>query len=695
MRPACRGSVSSEDSTGIITTGLWWGFNFVNYHLDFETFSEADLEEVGAAKYAEHPSTEILLASIAAEDGVVYTWENPRVTGKPADPKAVALLTEAFTNSENIIWAFSFMFEAFITNARAQIDLGLPPPKAHQWRCTQALARRAAMPESLAKLSEALQLKNRKDPKGAALIKLFSMPWTARKKRGEAPPAPRRIYPKDEPEKWADFCRYNAGDVLSEQEAHARLKPFEFKGGLLRTFQADWLMNLRGFKVDLPALDTAAKLIEAETSGLQEEFLRRAECNPTQREAVRTKLKELGLDMPDMTADTVEETLKTAKGEPAELLRLYSKLQYSAAKKVVSMRAMACADSRVRGAFCFHGARSGRWSGRAVQPQNFKKNNGAEKVPDEVYDFFQKPNLELEAFPYLFGGPSELAAKLIRRFIRGPFWDYDYSAIEARINCWVCGQNDILKDFADGVDVYRNMAASICGVKAVDIKDKSQNYMLGKQTVLGCGYQMSGDKAFTTWTENYWMRVTLEETNLAVATFRKKFHKVKGSWSRIDKAAKDAVRCPGQWFVARRLRFITQTIAGIPYLVMKLPSGRGIVYPYPEIKRVYKAAFEDTVDELSFWGQIPGKSFWGRIPTYGGKILENACQGIAADVMAYGLVQATEKGFEPEMLVHDQMLARDLLGLGDELLKVCMTRMPPWADGLPLAVKGGLEEFYS
>jgi DNA polymerase len=138
-----------------------------------------------------------------------------------------------------------------------------------------------------------------------------------------------------------------------------------------------------------------------------------------------------------------------------------------------------------------------------------------------------------------------------------------------------------------------------------------------------------------------------------------------------------------------------QTISGIPYLVMKLPSGRGIVYPYPEIKRVFKPAFDDVVDELSFWGQVPGKSFWGRISTYGGKLFENFCQAVAADVMACGLVQATEKSFEPEMLVHDQMLARDPLGIGDDVLKLCMTQMPPWAEGLPLAVKGGLEEFYS
>jgi DNA polymerase len=206
---------------------------------------------------------------------------------------------------------------------------------------------------------------------------------------------------------------------------------------------------------------------------------------------------------------------------------------------------------------------------------------------------------------------------------------------------------------------------------------------------------MGAKTAFRTWTENYGMSVTLPEVELAVGTYRERFHKVKALWGLLDRAAKGAVRAPGQWFTARRIRFIAQTISGIPYLVMKLPSGRALVYPYPEIKHVFKESFGDFVDDLSFWGPIPGKSFYGRISTWGGTALENASQAIAADVMAYGLVRATTEGFEPEMLVHDQMLARDPNRRGDELLKQCMIQMPPWADGLPLAVKGGLEEYYS
>ena len=44
--------------------------------IDFETYSEADLKKVGAYKYAEHPSTEILcMAYKFPEDPEqVYLW---------------------------------------------------------------------------------------------------------------------------------------------------------------------------------------------------------------------------------------------------------------------------------------------------------------------------------------------------------------------------------------------------------------------------------------------------------------------------------------------------------------------------------------------------------------------------------------------------------------------------------------------
>ena len=43
-------------------------------HLDFETFSTLDLRVVGAYRYAEHESTEVLMAAYSLDDGPVRQW---------------------------------------------------------------------------------------------------------------------------------------------------------------------------------------------------------------------------------------------------------------------------------------------------------------------------------------------------------------------------------------------------------------------------------------------------------------------------------------------------------------------------------------------------------------------------------------------------------------------------------------------
>ena len=47
----------------------------IKLHTDLETFSELDLKKVGLHRYARHPSTEIMLAAHAIDDGPVELWD--------------------------------------------------------------------------------------------------------------------------------------------------------------------------------------------------------------------------------------------------------------------------------------------------------------------------------------------------------------------------------------------------------------------------------------------------------------------------------------------------------------------------------------------------------------------------------------------------------------------------------------------
>ena len=66
--------------------------------------------------------------------------------------------------------------------------------------------------------------------------------------------------------------------------------------------------------------------------------------------------------------------------------------------------------------------------------------------------------------------------------------DADSSQIEARIVAWLAGQNDLVRAFEDGEDVYKIMASKIYRKPIGEITD--QERFVGKTTILGAGYGM-------------------------------------------------------------------------------------------------------------------------------------------------------------------------------------------------------------
>ena len=122
---------------------------------------------------------------------------------------------------------------------------------------------------------------------------------------------------------------------------------------------------------------------------------------------------------------------------------------------------------------------------------------------------------------------------------------------------------------------------------------------------------------------------------------------------------------------------------------MQLPSGREIVYHNVvpgetlydrKTKRRYKAiAFDDP-------------RYGNRNGTYGGRLVENATQAIARDILAAALIRLQAAGYTPVGHVHDEVLV-DLAGVDSpelcvEQIKSIMCEPLPWTTGLPIAAEG-------
>lgn len=164
--------------------------------------------------------------------------------------------------------------------------------------------------------------------------------------------------------------------------------------------------------------------------------------------------------------------------------------------------------------------------------------------------------------------------------------------------------------------------------------------------------------------------------------------------------------------------FSIRKIAGIPYLLLQLKSGRSIAYPYPEVKLVpwvpeiedddeENAARFDTLDknwepkevevqwrkEITYWGNIQG-NVWGRKKLYGGLFAENATQATAADFMAHGAITAESRGMAPFMLVHDQGLALRTGKQTTEEYEAALGDLPSWAKGFPMRVEAKIVPYF-
>lgn len=710
-------------------------------HLDFETFSEAEINDVGAYRYAFDPSTEILCAAMALDNEYPAIWHEGMMdaAGHLLEP-----YWDALENPNVLIYAHNAQFEMAICQALLWKTWGIRCPDLSRFRCTMSLARRAALPAKLEMLAKVLELGNQKDSKGKSLIKKFSQlqpPKKPTKKNPLGVPV-RRIYPKDDPEAFNDFLAYCQQDVRAEQEVAQKLAYFDEPINNAN-YSLDARINARGVPVNLVALRNAQKIIDEETAIVSERFRDLVGCEVTQGAVFLKWAKQRGFMGDNLQAETIEEFVDIYEGESDvdELvlaMRMKQSVAFASIKKVATM--LACAgphDNRIRGMQVHHGSTTGRWSDSLVQFKNMKRpadHMAAEPEKGVTWSEIAYRDIcagiSREMLEICYGSPLEVISSCIRHFVHDvqrtehdeelqditggpsgikarwfeweqkPFIDADYSAIEARIVCWLAGQEDALQEYRaqdaattkedkKRLDRYRIMASNIFGVHIDEVNSHPQRF-IGKQSILLCGFQGGADK-FRKTCEKFGykdMPVGLEHT--AVSTFRSKHKSVVRYWTDVDKAAKQAITNPGTTVNLRNVQFGVREVGGMPFLFIRLPSGRKLAYPRPRIRPSSK--FEGAT-EIVFFGHIKGV-LWGDVSTYGGKLVENITQAVAADIMANGAHKAEGAGYDIATLIHDQALSYYREGQTSEKFVQLLTDLPAWADGLPIEAEGGLVPFY-
>lgn len=263
----------------------------------------------------------------------------------------------------------------------------------------------------------------------------------------------------------------------------------------------------------------------------------------------------------------------------------------------------------------------------------------------------------------------------------------DSSNIEARMVCWIAGQEDILNVYRSGGDPYCDMAASIYE-REVTKKDKTER-MLGKVSVLGLGYGMGKTKFFDTATGVQWrIDVPKELTDKGVDVFRDKYDKVVDFWEYQNRAVIPAM-ADGKRVYADPHGLMLTTQDGLI-----LPNGRMLRYPKlhqrknPDPEAYFKTEWVFDVREGA-----------RVLPTrlYGGKMTENEVQALARIVVMDQAVTISRK-YKVVMLVHDEVVCcvpEDQAEECEKFMLEVMSTPPSWAPDLPVAAETGVNKVYS
>ncbi|SUN06845.1 prophage LambdaSa04, DNA polymerase [Streptococcus acidominimus] len=175
-----------------------------------------------------------------------------------------------------------------------------------------------------------------------------------------------------------------------------------------------------------------------------------------------------------------------------------------------------------------------------------------------------------------------------------------------------------------------------------------------------------------------------EELYPLVTQWRQANPHIVSFWWEIDRAAKQVVETRE----SRRVRNLLLSYqAGM--LFITLPSGRKLAYvkPQMEIDSFGKVG-------LSYEGIGESKK-WTRIETYEPKLVENIVQGIARDLLAYGMCKLEQEGLPIVLHVHDEAVV-EVPKKAVSVEEVCdlFATKPDWAEGLPLRADGYTCPFY-
>lgn len=684
--------------------------------IDYETYSDVSLPDVGTSVYASHPSTEVLMAAYAFNRGPVQQWVPAE--GEPI-PKELA---QALISPDVEKWAWNASFECAITeNLVAEVDVV-------QWRDTMVQALHCSLPGGLEKAAQVVGLPAdaQKDRRGKALMRKFSFP-----RKPTAKDKSIRKFWYDLPEDWEGYKQYNRTDVVAERGVLIKLENYLMSDEEWELWHLDQKINRAGLPINIRMVRNAIKIYE---EALEISFDRMKElsdlANPNSLKQLLPWLHDHGYMFDDCTKANIKTAASYFKEQPdhwttdqwesyrrndvlQEILDLRLETSRTSIKKYYALARSTDEDGSLRGTLQMNGAaRTGRWAGRIFQPQNLPRpEKRFEDIQPLIADDIEK--MDYESMVLVYGNVFDVLASGLRPAAQAPegrmFIDADLSAIENRVLGWLAGCDKILNVFKQGLDPYISFATYLYDRPYDElwheykVKRNGDKRTIAKPGTLGCGYGMgAGQKTVNRKTGEiegtgllgyaWGMGVTSftpEDAQHSVDTFRREFSEVKDYWYAMERAMRRCIKTGKPTAHGVDGGPVIRFEMDGPFCKMILPSGRPLYYLRPKIELTDTPWGEKRM-QITYEG-LNDRKQWVRMHTTPGKVVENADQAISRDLLVHGMKLADKRGLDVRLHVHDQIVGLTLEERASkdlETLIECMSESPWWADGLPLGANG-------
>src|SRR5262245_5458134 len=299
------------------------------------------------------------------------------------------------------------------------------------------MALAVGLPARLSTVAIALELSNRKDAAGERLMHQTSKPRRPHKDEN-----PTNIYWFEDPERLNRLYDYCRQDIEVERELYSRLPPLSVSEQSL--WELSTQINQRGFHIDRTFAEAARKIAEAAAPEIDAEITEITKGDVTtinQIDKLQAWLQQHKCIMETLGRKAIEKKLLDPELMPAvqRVLELRLGGAQAAAKKIAALLARAGDDDCIRGAFRYHGAATGRWSGEGIQPQNLKRptvdmDAGVAAVATGDYQHLKG------LYPRPLSVVGDCSRAMICAAADHVLIGADFSSVESRVLAWVADQ---------------------------------------------------------------------------------------------------------------------------------------------------------------------------------------------------------------------------------------------------------------